>query len=307
MPAACVLARRLRRRRCRRRELVAASESSSPLALRRSRLRDDGARERQARTGPNVFPLPEFFTVGPLHIGIGKVRLTNARAVGFASRTQADPRGPGHGRDGTAGGRGAGESGRSTRCAWTWWDTASSSTGSGRRPARRRPRPRSPDRLALARRAAAPRGRATPSVGRVPRAIAPCEGRCRSRRSRRRPASTGGSPVRPKSPPRSRAPSQRQVGGRIQIPELGIDGIAVHEVGTDVRWADRRLRLDNLRARLGAGRVRGTLEAAATLAAARASRSTCARSCCPETGDASVPAPRSRKARSTTASSSCPG
>ncbi len=219
--------------------------------------------ERQGG-GASVFPLPEFFTVGPLHIGIGKVRFTNARAVvrwqdpaltldlagadvtarpaagdleisGQLDTLRVEIAGHREQFDRVAlDGRLAADLVRVRRIDWRWQGEPLRLEGEVRHPW--------VESVELSLRV-----KGDVSLA----AVAAAAGLERRIAGKAQVTGEITGPV-----------AAIQVGGRIQIPELGIDGIALHEVGADVRWADRRLRLDNLRARLGAGRVEGRLEAA---------------------------------------------
>jgi autotransporter translocation and assembly factor TamB len=63
-----------------------------------------------------------------------------------------------------------------------------------------------------------------------------------------------------------------RVAGRVRIPELGLAAVTAHEVAIDGQWVDDKLRLDDIQARLGTGRLRGRLEAA-SISTGRASLS----------------------------------
>jgi autotransporter translocation and assembly factor TamB len=52
------------------------------------------------------------------------------------------------------------------------------------------------------------------------------------------------------------------IAGRVRIPELRLAGVAARDVLIDGQWGDRKLRLDDVQARLGAGRMRARLETA---------------------------------------------
>jgi hypothetical protein len=54
------------------------------------------------------------------------------------------------------------------------------------------------------------------------------------------------------------------IGGRIRVPELRVAEVVARDVGIDARWADDKLRLDDIQAQLGAGRLRARLQAVRT-------------------------------------------
>ncbi|HXJ80761.1 MAG TPA: translocation/assembly module TamB domain-containing protein, partial [Candidatus Methylomirabilis sp.] len=47
---------------------------------------------------------------------------------------------------------------------------------------------------------------------------------------------------------------------RVEVPELRVAGVAARDVSVDGRWADQQLRLDDVRAGIGTGRLRARLE-----------------------------------------------
>src|SRR5262249_23638946 len=53
------------------------------------------------------------------------------------------------------------------------------------------------------------------------------------------------------------------IAARVRIPELRVAGVTAQHVSIEGQWADQRLRIDDVRAQVGAGRVRATLEALA--------------------------------------------
>ena len=53
-----------------------------------------------------------------------------------------------------------------------------------------------------------------------------------------------------------------RIGGRVRIPELGLAAVTARDVAIEGQWVDQKLRLDDIQARLGTGRLRGRLEAA---------------------------------------------
>jgi autotransporter translocation and assembly factor TamB len=53
-----------------------------------------------------------------------------------------------------------------------------------------------------------------------------------------------------------------RIGGRVRIPELHVAGVEARDVSIDGGWGDRKLRLDEIQARLGTGRLRARLEVA---------------------------------------------
>ena len=230
--------------------------------------------------GPGIFPLPRYVEVGPLRVGIGSVRLKGGHAV------IRDP-----------------------EAAWTLEVAGADVTArpaagdldvSGRLDTLRVEalgRREQIERVAVDGRLAADllrirqidwhwrggrdaaRRRDAPSVAREPRGVpAPRRATSASRRSRRRPVSISGSTARRRSAPTSPVPPQRRGSRPGPDPRARLAAVTAQDVTIEGEWGDDKLRLDDIQARLGTGRLRGRLEAVPISDRRREpSRSMCAR------------------------------
>ncbi|HYB43465.1 MAG TPA: hypothetical protein VEL75_16920, partial [Candidatus Methylomirabilis sp.] len=212
--------------------------------------------------GPGLLPLPEHFQVGPVRVGIGSVRIRRSRAVvrdpdawsieaagadltarpvagdldisGRLDALRVEALGHREQIDQVAvDGRLSADLLGVRAIAWLWQGEAMRLDGEVRHPwdAGRELSLRAEGAVALA------------AVARAADIDQKIEGR----------AQIAAGVTGPAAAPRIEA--------RIRVPQLDVAGIAVREMSVDGRWVDRALRIDDIQARLGTGRLRGRLEA----------------------------------------------
>ena len=217
------------------------------------------ARETTTR---NIFPLPEFLEIGPLQVGVGSVRVKNGRAVirhsdpaltveVSSADVTARPTGGDleiAGRLDTVRVRAAGRheqidrvvlDGRLSadvvrirRIAWQWQGESTELEGEVRHPW-------------VDARELSVRAKGDVSLAAVARATGldqRLDGKARITAEITGPLSAV------------------QIAGRVRIAELGLPEAKITDVAVAGRWADRALRLDDIQARLGGGRIKGRLE-----------------------------------------------
>ena len=222
-------------------------------------LRLDMAIPRTESTGPSLFPLPPFFQIGPLHVGIGTVRVRGARVtirdpdtsstveVGGADVVAGSVAGDldVSGRLDTLRvnalevervdleGRLSADAISIRRVGWRWHGEAMGLEGAVRRPwaADRELALHAKGRLGLA------------AVAKAAAMEGPLDGTAEVT------AEISGPPGAPR------------VSGRIRIAELRGAPIAAREVAIDGEWKDATLRLDDIQGQVGTGRLRARLEA----------------------------------------------
>jgi autotransporter translocation and assembly factor TamB len=227
-------------------------------------LRLDMAVPRTEGTGVSIFPLPRHFAVGPLRVGIGRIRINGGHATIRApeARLTIEIQGADITARPVAGdldisgrldalsmetlgrceqfdqvavdGRLSADLIAIRRIGWHWHGEAVQLDGEMRRPwvPTRELFLRLKGEIALA-------------------ALAKAAGLDERLDGK---AQVSGEIAGPAAAPR--------IGGRVRIPELHFAGVAVREVSIDGRWADEKLRLDDIQAHAGGGRLRGRLEVA---------------------------------------------
>ena len=259
--------------------------------------------------GPGIFPLPQYVEIGPLRVGIGSVRLKGGHAVirepeaawtievaGAdvtarpaagdldvsgrldALRVEALGRRE-HIERIVVDGRLAADLLRIRQIDWRWEGEAMRLDGEMRRPW-------------LASREVSLRLKGVIGLGALAKA-AGLDQRIDGK------AQVGADITGPAAAPR--------IAARVRIPELGVAAVTAQDVTIEGEWGDDKLRVDDIQARLGTGRLRGRLEAGPISTGGRHHVARFARSrCCPDLWRASVPGRRWPKAWSAMAASTWP-
>ncbi len=218
---------------------------------------------RMEEESPSIFPLPQYVDVGPLRVGIGSVGVKGGHAMirepeaavtvevagaditarpaagdldvsGRLDALRADALGRREQIDRVAiDGRLSAELIRIRQIGWRWHGEAMQLDGDVRRPwvASRELSLRLKGDIALA-------------------ALAKAAGLDQRIDGKAQVAAEIAGPV-----------SAPRIAGRIRIPDLGFAETKVREISIDGQWADDKLRLDDIQARVGTGRLRGRLEA----------------------------------------------
>ena len=221
-------------------------------------LRLDMAVPRTEATGVRLFPLPRYFEVGPLRVGIGRIRVKGGHAtirepdagVTIEVRGADVTARPAAGDLDVAGwletlrvdalsvhrvavdGRLSADLISIRRIGWHWEGEAMQIRGEVRRPwdATRE--------LSLSAKGDIDLAALAKSAGIAER----LEGKAQVA------AEITGPPGAP------------GIAGRVRVPDLRLHGIAAREVSIDGQWVDQTLRLDDVQARFGTGRLRCRLE-----------------------------------------------
>ncbi len=211
---------------------------------------------------PAIFPLPEYFQAGPLRVGIGTLRVANGHALirdpdsaltveisgadvsgqpaagdldvsGQIKTLRVEALGLGEQFDRLElAGRLSADRVRVGELAWRWQGEPMKLLGEMRNPWTGAPE------LALRLQGVLP----VAPVARAAGLDHPLTGKAQLVADLAGPAA---------SP---------HVTGNVRVPELGIGGVSVRDVSLGGQWIDRKLRLDDVQARLGAGRLKGWLE-----------------------------------------------